>query len=165
MSLAKWVLRLEVHGLTLEQAAALIRAPDTRSEAKLCRVCRGILAIFGEARDMCKELGNFRHFLMCISTTGVYDEKKPFRFIRNDEQGDTTSERYARSAQIVVLFACRIYEDEDSYPKLTKTPSVKESVATFLSTCDEEDPVQCQMSLHRLLWSIFSEPGGCAAVR
>ncbi len=160
VSLAKCVLRLEAHGLTLEQAAALIRAPDTRSEAKLCDVYRGILAIFGEARDMCKELGNFRHFLMCISTTGVYEKKKPFRFLINDEQGDTSSERYARSAQIVVLVACRIYEDADSYPKVTMTPSVKESVATFLSTCGEEDPEQYQMSLHRLLWSIFSEPGG-----
>ncbi len=78
----------------------------------------------------------------------------------NDDQGGASSARYARSAQIVVLVASRIYEDEDSYPKVTMAPSVKESVATFLSMCAEDDPEQYQMSLYRLLWSIVSEPGG-----
>ncbi len=68
VSLAKCVLRLEGHGLTLEQAAALIRAPNARSEARLFGVYPAILAILGEARDMCRQLGTFRHFLMSIST-------------------------------------------------------------------------------------------------
>ncbi len=62
VSLAKCCGRLEAHGLTLEQAAALISAPNRRSEAELCSVLAGLLGIFGEARDMCSELGSFRHF-------------------------------------------------------------------------------------------------------
>ncbi len=92
---------------------------------------------------------------MCISTSGVYEKKKPFCFLVNDEQGDATSERYARSAQMVVLVACRIYKDEKSYPEVTMPPFVKEAAGKFLSTRSNEDPEEYQKSLHRLLWSIF----------
>ncbi len=93
--------------------------------------------------------------------SGVYEKKKPFRFLVNDEQGDATSERYARSAQMVVLVACRIYKDEKSYPEVTMPPSVKEAAEKFLSTRSNEDPEEFQKSLHRLLWSIFSQKGAC----
>ncbi len=79
---------------------------------------------------MCKELGQLFDISSCASRRPVCTKKKkPFRFLINDEQGDTSSERYARSAQIVLLVACRIYEDADSYPKSDHAPSVKESVA------------------------------------
>ncbi len=79
VSIAKCVLRLEAQGLTLEQAAALIRAPETSSKARLC-------GVFGEARDMCRELGSFRHFLLRISTTGVYEKNKQYGFLINGER-------------------------------------------------------------------------------
>ncbi len=87
VSLAKCVLCLDAPGLTLDEAAALVRATDTRPGIKLCGFYRGMLASFGEGRDMCKELGNVRHFLMFISTISVYEKKKPFRFLINDEEG------------------------------------------------------------------------------
>ncbi len=104
---------------------------------------------------------------MSISAPGVYEKKNPFRFLTNDEQGDASSARYSLFAQIVVFIACRVYEDEDSYPKVTMTPSVKESVAKFLSTCAEDDPEQYQMSLNHLLVEhiLGTGGGGCAAVR
>ncbi len=54
VSHAKCVLRLQAHGLTLEQAAALIRAPNARSGTRLFGFYPAILAISGEARDMCR---------------------------------------------------------------------------------------------------------------
>lgn len=123
----------------LEQVAALTCAPNRRSEAQLCGVFPPLLAIFGEARDICRQLGSFRHFLMGISTTGVYEKNKPFRFLTNDGK-DAAIERYGRSEHMVILVACRIHEDEDSYPEVTVTSSVIDSAGSFLSTCSEEDP-------------------------
>lgn len=166
VSLARCGERLSNAGLTVEKAAALIRAGRSGAgelfEKRMSAVRAALFGLFDEARALAREVNVFRHFHFTIATPGLYQKTKPFRFLINDARGDETSRRYARSAHIVVRVACLVYLNRTQYPDVPMSIAVEAAVSQFLATFYASDEKCFSNRLHDLLCAIFFEEASYA---
>lgn len=155
VSLAKCQERLYSAGLSITDAWSLTRAKEGVIESARFS-SQTVKQLFVDARELFRDVDGFRSTLVDISPGGTLEKSKPFQFLNNDEAGNRSLERYARSAQVLLLVAIRVHRHREKYPEISMSEPLVRALDDLASCDDTEQETVC-MRVHRVLCSIFFE--------
>ena len=155
--------RLHDLGLTVDSAAQLVSEPNGYIREPLLQELYPLfetasVSIFEKAMETFREQGGWRSDLMIVGTSGSMGKTKAFRFIEKGERGEETRKRYARSARLLLLVACRAYLQREKYNRIPMDNQLCSKVRELLQ-CSKEDMCKLREKAYNAYAEVFFQSG------